>query len=195
MIAAVDGILESRGSDSLVIKTGPLSLVVHVPASTLNKVGKPGDKVYLFTHLHVREDNLSLFGFHSRGELQLFEKLIQVNGVGPRLAMALLSALEPPELVSGIMGNNINLICSAPGVGKKLAARIVLELKSKLEKEGLYEFAPVLDADENAEILEALTNLGYSAREAAQAVSSLPPGKDMKLEDRVKTALRNLSNK
>jgi Holliday junction DNA helicase RuvA len=195
MIVAVEGILESRDTDSVVVKTGPLSLIVHVPGSTLNKLGKPGDRVYIYTHLHLREDNISLFGFQSKGELQIFEKLILVNGVGPRLALALLTALDPQELVSGILGNNINLICSAPGVGKKLAGRIVLELKSKLEKEGLYEFAPILDADANAEVLEALVNLGYSAREATQAVSSLPGGSDMKLEDKITLALRNLANK
>jgi holliday junction DNA helicase RuvA len=195
LIAAVEGILESRDSDSVVIKTGPLSLIVHVPGSTLSNVGKPGESVYLYTHLHLREDNISLFGFQSKGELQIFEKLISVNGVGPRLALALLTALDPQELVSGILGNNINLICSAPGVGKKLAARIILELKGKLEKEGLYEFTPVLDADENAEVLEALVNLGYSAREATQALSSLPGGKGMKLEDKITLALRNLAHK
>lgn len=195
MIAAVEGILESREVDSVVIKTGPLSLIVHVPGSTLNKLGKPGENVYLFTYLHLREDNMSLFGFQSKGELQIFKELIQVNGVGPRLALALLTALDPQELVSGILGNNTNLICSAPGVGKKLAGRIILELKSKLEKERLYEFAPVLDADENAEVLEALVNLGYSAREATQAISSIPGGTDKKLEDKITLALRNLANK
>ncbi len=195
MIAAIDGILESRDIDSVVVKTGAFSIIVHVPGSTLNKLGKPGESVYLYTHLHLREDNISLFGFQSKGELQIFNKLISVNGVGPRLALALLSALDPQELVSGILGNNINLICSAPGVGKKLAGRIILELKTKLEKEGMYEFAPVIDADENAEVLEALVNLGYSAREATQAISSIPGGKEMKLEDKITFALRNLANK
>jgi holliday junction DNA helicase RuvA len=195
MIAAVEGIVESKEVDSVIVKTGPLSLIVHVPGSTLNKVGKPGESIYLFTHLHLREDNISLFGFYSRGELQIFEKLISVNGVGPRIGLALLTALDPQELVTGILGNNTNLICSAPGVGKKLAARIILELKGKLEKEGLYEFAPVMDADENAEVLEGLVNLGYSAREATQAVSSLPPGNKLKLEEKITLALRHLANK
>jgi holliday junction DNA helicase RuvA len=195
MIAAIEGIIESKETDSVIVKTGALSLVVHVPGSTLNKVGKPGESIYLHTHLHLREDNISLFGFYSRGELQIFEKLISVSGVGPRIGLAILTALEPQELVAGILGNNTDLICSAPGVGKKLAARIILELKGKLEKEGLYEFGPIMDADKNAEVLEGLVNLGYSAREAAQAVSSLPSGSKLTLEQKITLALRHLANK
>ncbi len=194
MITTLEGILEHRDVDSVTVKTGPLSLLVFVSNSTLNQLGQPGERIYLYTHLYLREDYIALFGFASEGEVRLFQKLISVSGVGPRLALALLSSFNPEQLVSAIINNNTDLISQSPGIGKKIAGRIVLELKSKLEKEGIGEFIPAMSA-ESADIISALTSLGYSIREASQAVSRLPDSKDMKLEDRIKLALQQLSHK
>ncbi len=194
MIAGIEGILESKNSDSLILKAGPISLILNVSQATLNQLGSIGERIYLHTYLYVKEDNLSLFGFISGGELDLFQKLITVSGVGPRLALSLLSSFEPRQLVSAIINSDIDMISQTPGVGKKIAGRIALELKSKLEKEGIGEFIPTR-TDQYSDVIAALINLGYSLREASHAVSALPPDKDLKLEEKIKYALQQLASR
>lgn len=192
MIVALEGILESRGVDSAVVKVGPLSLRVYIPGSTLSQLGSVGDNVSLHTHLYLREDNVALYGFASAEELGLFQNLISVSGIGPKAALGLLSALNPEQLASAIVSGNVDLLSQAPGLGKKMAGRIVLELKSKLESEWEGVVAPVL-AQEDADVVAALTNLGYSLKEATQAVSSLPDSRELDLEERVRLALQQLA--
>ncbi len=192
MIVALEGILESRGIDSAVIKVGPLSLRVHIPQPTLNQLGPVGNRIYLHTHLYVKEDNIALFGFASEPDLLLFQHLISVAGIGPRAAMVLLSTLNPEQLVSAITGEDVDILCQVPGIGKKMAGRIILELKGKLEKEWGGIVAPVT-LQANADVVAALTSLGYSAREATQAISALPADEGLDLEERVKLALQRLA--
>jgi len=195
MIAAIEGIIESYDGDIIILKTGPFSIIVNVPGSTRNNIGKIGDSVYLFTYLHIREENISLFGFGSKAELQIFKNLIQVNGLGPKLALALLSSFDPQQLITAILNNNIDLLSEAPGVGKKLAGRIVLELKSKLEKEGIGEFTHILSSPDSNEVVEALVNLGYSVREASEAVLNIPSIDKLSLEEKIKYSLQRLASK
>ena len=135
MIATLEGILESRGNDSIIINVGGVGFRVYVSSSTLRQLGAVKGNVSLYTHLHVREDNISLYGFVSSEELALFKNLISVSGVGSKVALALLSALNPEQLVMAITSGDIDLISQAPGIGKKMASRLVVELRSKLEKE------------------------------------------------------------
>ena len=192
MIVALEGILESRGVDSAVVKVGPLSLRVYIPGSTLSQLGAVGDNVSLHTHLYLREDNVALYGFASAQDMGLFQNLISVSGIGPKAALGLLSALNPEQLASAIVSGNVDLLSQAPGLGKKMAGRIVLELKSKLESEWEGAVAPVL-VQEDADVVAALTNLGYSLKEATQAVSSLPDSRELDLEERVRLALQQLA--
>ena len=192
MIVALEGILESRAVDSAVIKVGPLSLRIHIPQPTLNQLGTVGDKIYLHTHLYVKEDNIALFGFASEPDLSLFQNLISVAGIGPRAAMGLLSTLNPEQLISAITGGDVDILSQVPGIGKKMAGRIVLELKGKLEKEWGGIVAPVT-LQANADVVAALTSLGYSTREATQAISALPADQGLDLEERVKLALQRLA--
>jgi len=192
MIVALEGILERRGVDSAVVKVGPVSLRVYIPGSTLSQLGSAGDNVSLHTHLYLREDNAALYGFASAEELGLFQNLISVSGIGPKAALGLLSALNPEQLASAIVSGNVDLLSQAPGLGKKMAGRIVLELKSKLESEWEGAVAPVL-VQEDADVVAALTNLGYSLKEATQAVSSLPDSRELDLEERVRLALQQLA--
>jgi Holliday junction DNA helicase RuvA len=194
MIYSINGLLEQVNNDSIVVKAGWISLTMFVPGSTIKKLEAVGKNVTLFTHLYFRDDNIALYGFASEGELKLFQKLIGIGGVGPRVALGLLSAFEPEQLVSAIVSNNVDLINQAPGVGKKTAARIILELKPKLEKEDIGVFTVTL-SEANADLISALTGLGYSIREASQVVSSIPDSKDLSLEDRIKIALQNLAAK
>jgi Holliday junction DNA helicase RuvA len=192
MIVALEGILDSRGIDSVVVKVGPLSLLVYVPGSALSRLGTVGDKVHLHTHLYVREDNIAMYGFASADELALFQNLISVSGIGPRAALAFLSTLNVDQLASAIVSGNVDLLTQVPGIGKKMAGRVVLELKGKLEKGWAGAVTPAL-TPEDADIVAALTTLGYSLKEATQAVAGLPNSPELDLEEKIKLALRELA--
>jgi Holliday junction DNA helicase RuvA len=192
MIVALEGILESRGIDSAAVKVGPLSLLVYIPGSTLSRLGAVGHKVHLHTHLYVREDNISIYGFASADELALFQNLISVSGIGPKAGLAFLSTLSVAQVASAIISGNVDLLTQVPGIGKKIAGRVVLELKGKLEKGWEGVVTPAL-TQEDADVVAALTTLGYSLKEATQAVASLPNSSELDLEEKVKLALRQLA--
>lgn len=193
MIATLEGTLEYRGVDSVIINVGGIGFQVHVPGSTLSQLGAINDKVSLYTHLHLREDNVSLYGFASEEELALFKNLISVSGIGPKAALALLSASNPEQLAMAIASGNVDVISQVPGIGKKIAGRLVVELKGKLEREWKGAVLPL--AAENTDAIAALTNLGYSLREAIQAVSNLPDSSELTLEEKVRMALQQLAAK
>jgi Holliday junction DNA helicase RuvA len=192
MIVALEGTLDSRGIDSVVVKIGPLSLLVSVPGSTLSRIGTIGDKVHLHTHLYVREDIIAMYGFASADELALFQNFISVSGIGPKAALAFLSTLNVEQLASAIVSGNVDLLTQVPGIGKKMAGRVVLELKGKLEKGWAGAVTPAL-TPEDADVVAALTTLGYSLKEATQAVAGLPNAEELDLEEKVRLALRQLS--
>jgi len=192
MIAAIEGTLELRGTQWVIIKVGGVSLQIYLPTSTLNQLGAEGERVQLYTHLHWREDSVALYGFLSQQELDLFKMLISVDGVGPKVALAMLSNLNPEQLVLAIASGNIDLLTQLPGIGTKTANRLVVELKSKLEKGWTGAISSYLTQD-NAEIIAVLTNLGYSASEATKAVASLPASSALALEDKIKLALQYLA--
>jgi len=190
MIAAIEGTLERRGSDWAIIKVGGVSLQVYLSNPTLNQLGAIGQKVQLRTYLYWKEDNIALYGFTAEQDLELFKLLISVNTVGPRSALAMLSSMSSDQLALAIGNGNVDLLTQLPGVGRKTASRLVLELRSKLAKEqvGVTSYL----TEDNAEVAAALTKLGYSAAEAARAVAELPQSPDLSLEDKVKLALRHL---
>jgi Holliday junction DNA helicase RuvA len=191
MIATLEGILEYRGNDSIIINVGGVGFRVYVPSSTLSQLGAVKGKVSLYTHLHVREDNISLYGFASSEELALFKNLISVSGIGSKLALALLSALNPEQLVVAITSGDIDLLSQTPGIGKKIASRLVVELRGKLEKEWKEVALPV--APESADVISALTGLGYSVAEATKAISKLPDAEKLSLEEKIKMALQQMA--
>jgi Holliday junction DNA helicase RuvA len=191
MIAAVEGTLEVRGAGWAIIKVGGVSLRVQVSNFTLNELGAAGERVRLHTHLHWKEDSIALYGFMYQQELDLFKLLITVNGVGPKSALAMLSGMEYERLASAIASGNVDLLTELPGVGKKMASRLVVELKSKLEKEWV-GVSPQL-AEGTAELAAVLTSLGYSASEAARAAARVLPSSGLSLEEKTKLALRHLT--
>lgn len=191
MIAAVEGTLELRGAGWAVIKVGGVSLRVQVSNFTLNELGAIGEKVRLHTHLHWKEDSIALYGFMYQQELDLFKLLITVNGVGPKSALAMLSGMEYERLASAVATGDVDLLTELPGVGKKMAGRLVVELKSKLEKEWV-GVSPQL-AEDTAELAAVLTSLGYSASDAARAAARVPPSSGLSLEEKTKLALRHLA--
>lgn len=192
MIASIRGTLEERSSDSVVVAVGGIGLRVLVPASTQAALGPIGSVVSLRTHLYVREDNLSLFGFATREEKEVFELLLTVSGVGPRVALSLLSGASVESLRVAIATGNADLLTSIPGIGKKLAGRIILELKGKVDARGAVE-ASVALVSPDADVLAALTGLGYTAADAQRAIQALPKDPSLTTEEKIVQALRHFS--
>ena len=194
MIAGVEGIIVSKASNSVTLKAGPVSFIISVPGSTLVKLGHPGSTVSLHTHLYVREDVMALYGFSTQQELVLFEQLITVSGIGPKVALALLTTMSAEQITTAIISGNADLLSQVPGIGKKTAGRIILDLRSKLEKGWEGEFMPsVTESDSDA--VAALTGLGYSIREATQALGNITQGEGMTVEDKVRLALQQLAKR
>lgn len=195
MIASIHGTLETRRSDQAIVRVGGFSLRIFAPSSTLNRVGEPGDAVTLYTHFQVREDGMALFGFVSEAERDAFEQLITISGVGPRVALALLSTMDAQALYKAIAEEDLPRISLAPGVGKKLAARLVLELKGKLPTltDGGGTSPATAGGNLQAEVLEALVGLGYSTAAAQAALKKLPQDRAMTLEEQVTFALRTFA--
>ncbi|MBN1862781.1 MAG: Holliday junction branch migration protein RuvA [Dehalococcoidales bacterium] len=189
MIASLHGTLESLGSEGAVVNVNGLGFRVYMPTSTLSSLAGIGKVVHLHTHLHLREDSATIYGFATPDELRLFQTLISVSGLGPRLALAMLSAMSLEQLVMAIATANRELLTVVPGVGKKLAERLILELKDKVAVG--WVSAPAIElAEANTDVLAALTALGYSAAEASRAVAGLPAGGEMTLEEKIKLALQ-----
>ncbi|MGH2508879.1 MAG: Holliday junction branch migration protein RuvA [Ktedonobacteraceae bacterium] len=195
MIASIHGTLEARRADQAIVRVGGFSLRIFAPSSTLSRVGEPGDEVTLYTHFQVREDGMALFGFSHETERDAFEQLITISGVGPRVALALLSTMDSQALYKAISDEDLQRISLAPGVGKKLAARLVLELKGKLPTltgtGGTGTFA--VGSNLQAEVLEALIGLGYSTAAAQAALKKIPQDRALTLEEQVMFALRSFS--
>lgn len=184
------------GLDYAIVETGGVGYQVFAPRSVLQTLGDTSDSVLLFTYLHVREDALVLYGFQSPEQRAFFEQLISVTGVGPRMALGLLSAAPIDQLQLAILNENTALLSQVPGVGKKTAARLILELKGKLNLQNVQpSLANVVTATPsaammNAELQEILVSLGYSALEAQSAVSALPADAPPEIEERLRLALR-----
>ena len=194
MISSLQGKLESLGSDGAIINVGGIGFQVYMPTSTLSTLGSIGKEVKLYTHLHLREDNVSLYGFGSAEELALFETLIGVSGLGPRLALAMLSGMSAEQMTMAIATGSTDLLTTIPGIGKKMANRLVLELKEKIGA-GWISTPATQIAQENADVLAALMTLGYSAAEATKAIAALPPSSDLSLEEKIKLALQYFGGK
>jgi Holliday junction DNA helicase RuvA len=188
VIVKVHGVLEAVGPDWAHIRVGGVTLQVFVPASSIAGLGSLGASVGLHTELRIRDEQPVLFGFTSPDYLTLFQLLNAVSGVGPRLSLALLSALGATGLQQAISNEDITALASAPGVGRRIAGRIVLELKGKLDPTGDAAIPTPLAAD--SEVIAALTALGYSPNEARSAVAGLDKDPELTVEDRIRLALQ-----
>jgi Holliday junction DNA helicase RuvA len=175
MIARLRGTLVDKGPSRVVVDVGGVGYDVQVPLSTFYPLGDEGSTVQLRVHTHVREDLIALYGFATVLEHDLFERLISINGVGPKLALAVLSGIEPDELVRAVREQNVARLTKIPGVGKKTAERIGLELKDRLPATmGAVEKRPPSDADQlRGDVLSALTNLGYQDAAAGKALDTV----------------------
>ena len=194
MIASLHGKLESLGSDGAVINVGGIGFQVYMPTSTLSTLGSIGNEVKLYTHLHLREDNATLYGFAGTEELELFQILINVSGLGPKLALAMLSVMNVETLTIAIATGSADMLTDIPGIGKKMANRLILELKDKIATGWITTPATKIAA-ENIDVLAALTSLGYSVTEATHATTTLPHEQTLSLEEKIKLALKYFGGK
>ena len=182
MIASVRGSVIARGADHVVVDVRGLGYKVFVPRHPA------GDEVLLHTHQVIREDAQALYGFETREELALFEMLIGVSGVGPKAAMAILSVARPSEVAAAIASGDAAALARAPGVGKKTAERLIVDLRSKIGKVSSDGAGPPLVMDDEAHA--ALVALGYTTAEAANALRGVPAKGRASTEERVSAALR-----
>ena len=188
MIARLRGTVESISKDSVVVGVGGVGFLVHPSAAArarLNGVGQPAE---FFTHLHVRENELSLYGFSNEEEHALFEVLLSVKGVGPKVALAVLASGSPDTLRAAIANDQPEVLTRVPGVGTRTAKAIILHLKDKVGV-GLAAAPVAYLTDTDAEVISALTSLGYSVVEAQTALSSLPRDPSLPVEERLRQAL------
>ncbi len=188
MIASLHGTLETLGSDWAIVNVNGIGFQVYMPTSTLSTLGATGKEVHLHTNLVMREDSVTLYGFATAEEGELFQILTSVSGLGPRLALAVLSAMSVEQTAMAITTGSVELLTTVPGIGKKMAARLIMELKDKIGA-GLIATPAAQIARENTDVLAALTSLGYSVSEATNAVATLPASGDLSLEEKVKLAL------
>ena len=188
-IARLRGVVEEKGDDWAIIGVGGVGVLASVPGSTAEELTE-GAPASLYTHLHVREDALTLFAFATRDDLALFELLITVNGVGPRVALGMLSALDYAQLTTAIASGHADALRRVPGVGQKTAERIVLDLRDKVTPPATAVEPPKrVEKQADAEIIAALMALGYTQAEASAAAERLPQNGDAPLEERVREAL------
>ena len=197
LIAQLKGRILRKQPQELVLDVGGVGYRVTIPLSTFYRLGEPGADVTLLTHTHVREDTFALFGFVTASEQALFERLISVAGVGPRLAIGILSGIEAPDLVGALRSGDLPRLTRIPGVGKKTAERLVVELRDKVEglegPEVPAEDAPATPQDD---LVSALVHLGYSRPEAERGVDkALEQGTDGRFEDLLRRTLRILSGR
>jgi Holliday junction DNA helicase RuvA len=188
MISALRGRIAAKGDNYVVLDVGGVGFKVFVPSSSLDRFGGVGQEISLFTHMHVRENELALYGFGSPDELQLFELLLGVSGIGPKVGLKIVSIMSAETLREAIATGDAAMLTRIPGIGKKIAERMMVDLKDKLGVSLEFVSYPAL-THADAEVISALTSLGYSVTEAQAALRSLPQ-QDLSLEDKVRLALQ-----
>ena len=199
MIGFVQGKVDAISEDNVVIDTGGIGYNVRISAKTAQELPGIGQEVRLYTYTSVREDGISLFGFLSRDSLDIFKKIITVNGIGPKGGLAVLSVMSADELKFAIISGNAQAITKAPGIGKKTAERVILDLKDKISVEDTQIRKEISSYDglpqtgkAQSEAVEALTALGNSATDALHAVRQIEHAEEMDVEAILKLALKNM---
>lgn len=191
MIGRLTGVLASKTPPDLLVDVGGVGYEVQVPMSTFYHLPDMGARVTLLTQFIVREDAQLLYGFLTAAERESFRSLIKISGVGPRIALAVLSGLSPDELARAVALQDASRLVKVPGIGKKTAERLLLELKGKLVPDVPVSGRVSADTDHHSDIQQALMALGYAEREAQAAVKRLPP--QIGVSDGIKQALKSLS--
>lgn len=199
MVAFIKGELNDIYDDYIVLEVNGIGYEIKVPLSVISKLPPVGEKIKLHTFLSHKEDAMILFGFLTRDDLEVFKKLITVNGIGPKGALGVLSTITSDELRFAIMANDINKIAKSPGIGKKTAQKLILELKDKLKLTDVSsnEYENIEEITNNNDIaheaIQALVTLGYTNTEAVQTIRKIEIAEGMTLEDLIKYSLKYLA--
>lgn len=204
MFSYIKGCLTEVWEDTIVVEAGNIGWNIHVPLSVLDALPRLGEEVQIYTSFQVREDAMTLYGFLTRQDRQMFKQLLGVNGVGPKAALGILSTLRPDDLRMAIVSEDVKAIAKAPGIGPKTARRMILDLKDRIRMEdilpsGMASAAEPVSAAAGGmegvdrEAIEALTALGYSPTESAKAVRQVEITGDMTVEAVLKASLRHLA--
>ncbi len=189
MITTLEGKLVSKAADHVVLTLGGVGIEVLAPFTTIEKL--QSERVFLYTRLVVREESLTLYGFASAGEREIFDAALKISGIGPKLAIAILSTLSVDNLRSAVVNDRPEIISRVPGIGKKTAQKIVLELQDKIAA-GLDSLPLAAEDEDSGVLLDALTALGYSVVEAQAAIQSIPLDAPEDIEERIRIALQSL---
>ena len=199
MLAFVKGRLIETGADYVVLDNQGIGYLIYTPLSVLENLPPIGQDIKIYTYMYVREDQLTLYGFLTRDDLEIFKLLIGVSGIGPKGALGLLSRISPNEFRFAVMSGDAKTIAKAPGIGPKTAQKLIIELKDKLKLEDMFEENPEADADVShggsgaeKETIMALVALGYSETEAFRAVQKVDASPDMDSETLLKLALKQM---
>lgn len=198
MIAYLEGLIKSRAADHVVVLVNGVGYQIFVTPASLSQLPTAADsKIQFHVHTHVREDQLTLYGFLSANELHIFQRLLNVQGIGPKLALTVLSGLAPQDFVSAVVNDDLVRLNAIPGIGKKTAERIVLDLKDRLIKDGMVTLPAIAGgmapSGIKGDVISALLNLGYNRPEAERAVSRLKAADDASISQLVKDALKEMS--
>ncbi|NLF12457.1 MAG: Holliday junction branch migration protein RuvA [Anaerolineaceae bacterium] len=188
MIASLRGILSFTSKDFVVLDVGGVGFQVFVPPAAIGALGSTGDEILLFTHLQVRENEMALYGFRTEEELATFRLVQTVTGIGPRVALALLSALTPERFRAAIAQEDVAALGHVPGIGPKTARKLVFDLKDKVGEPAELGVPSLAAIQADADLIAALTSLGYSVAEAQEAIRNLPR-EPLALEEKVRLAL------
>ena len=200
MFAYIKGILEEKSSNYVVVETAGIGYKIFMGETAINTIGEISEKVKVYTHYHVREDEVSLYGFKTNEELRMFELLISVSGVGAKSALVTLSNIEPSSFALAVITNDTSKLVKIPGIGAKTAARIILELKDKLKneqaisKENKEIKTVVIDNQKIEEAVSALQVLGYNKKEIEKALETIDVN-SLELEEIIKQGLISLSKR
>ena len=200
MIAFIKGTVDSLSEGKMILESHGIGYELNIPASMFDAGIREGEELKIYTHMSVREDGISLFGFLSREDLEIYRMLIGVSGIGPKAALAVLSTLTADNLRFAVLSEDVQAIAKTPGIGKKTAQKLILELKDKLSFDELEEdgvgaeiFDTSADSSDSVMItIEGLVSLGYSKSEAAIAVNKVEDAKDLTPEELLKKALKNI---
>ena len=190
MIAGLEGIVASIGTDHVVLNVSGVYYRVFMPGTYIAQVGRAGERARVHTFLYVREDQLALYGTPDERGIKMFETLLGVAGIGPKVALSILGTMPVEALENAISSGNVDLLTRIPGIGRKTASRLVLELKGKLDIVASIGITATPTAA--SEVVEALTGLGYSPAEIQAALSDMPKGVEHTTEDMVMHALKRL---
>lgn len=193
MIACLKGTVLSKKPDGVIVDVSGVGYRVVIPLRCLSDIPEPGKPVFLHTYTHVREDALQLFGFLSEDERRVFVTLLGVNGVGPKLGLAILSGMPAERFIKTVQSEDVSLLATIPGLGQKTAARLVLELKGRLPSMGTGETSPSGQRSYAEDAVSALVNLGYKKAISDRAVSRAVEAGASSIEDIIRDALKYLT--